>query len=66
MNTPAIANLIRERKIGQIYSQLQTSSKEGMNTLEQCLLSLVKNGTITRQEVMGKASNPKAILTEGS
>ena len=66
VNTPAIANLIRERKIGQIYSQLQTSSKEGMNTLEQCLLSLVKNGTITRQEAMGKASNPKAILTEGS
>ena len=32
INTPAIANIIREKKIGQIYSQLQTGSKEGMNT----------------------------------
>ena len=32
VNTPAIANLIRERKVSQIYSQLQTGSKEGMNT----------------------------------
>ena len=66
VNTPAIANLIRERKVSQIYSQLQTGSKEGMNTLEQCLLSLVNSGTITRQEAMGKASNPKALLAEAS
>lgn len=64
VNTPAIANLIRERKVSQIYSQLQTGSKEGMNTLEQCLLGLVNNGTISRQEAMGKASNPKALLSE--
>ena len=66
VNTPAIANLIRERKVSQIYSQLQTGSKEGMNTLEQCLLGLVNSGTITRQEAMGKASNPKALLAEAS
>ena len=64
VNTPAIANLIRERKVSQIYSQLQTGSKEGMNTLEQCLLGLVNSGDITRQEAMGKASNPKALLVE--
>ena len=62
INTPAIGNLIRERKISQIYSQLQTGSKEGMNTLEQCLAGLVKQGTITHQEAISKASNPKAIL----
>ena len=61
INTPAIGNLIRERKISQIYSQLQTGSKEGMNTLEQCLVELVKSGKITREEALGKASNPKAI-----
>ena len=66
VNTPAIANLIRERKVSQIYSQLQTGSKEGMNTLEQCLLGLVNSGDITRQEAMGKASNPKALLSEAS
>ena len=62
INTPAVGNLIRERKISQIYSQLQTGSKEGMNTLEQCLTELVAKGKITRQEAISKASNPKAIL----
>jgi len=63
INTPAIGNLIRERKVSQIYSQLQTGSKEGMNTLEQCLLKLVEAGKISRQEALGKASVPKAILS---
>ena len=63
VNTPAIANLIRERKISQIYSQLQTGSKDGMNTLEQCLKNLVDQGKISQQEALGKASNPKALLS---
>ena len=63
VNTPAIANLIRERKISQIYSQLQTGSKDGMNTLEQCLKKLVDQGEISQQEALGKASNPKALLS---
>ncbi|MDC0310547.1 PilT/PilU family type 4a pilus ATPase, partial [bacterium] len=66
VNTPAIANLIRERKVSQIYSQLQTGSKDGMNTLEQCLQQLVEAGDITQQEAIGKASNPKALLNTDS
>lgn len=62
INTPAIGNLIRERKISQIYSQLQTGSKDGMNTLEQSLLRLVESEAITQQEALSKASNPKALL----
>ena len=62
VNTPAVGNLIRERKVSQIYSQLQTGSKEGMNTLEQCLIELVGKGLITPQEALAKAANPKAIL----
>ena len=62
VNTPAIANLIRERKISQIYSQLQTGSKDGMNTLEQCLQDLVEQGEISKEEALSKASNPKALL----
>jgi len=61
INTSAIGNLIRERKVSQIYSQLQTGSKEGMNTLEQCLQNLVDNGQINIEEAMSKASNPKAL-----
>ena len=62
INTPAIGNLIRERKVSQIYSQLQTGSKEGMNTLEQCLQGLVDNGQISMEEAIGKAANPKALM----
>ena len=62
INTPAIGNLIRERKVSQIYSQLQTGSKEGMNTLEQCLQGLVDNGKISMEEAIGKAANPKALM----
>jgi len=61
INTPAIANLIRERKVSQIYSQLQTGSSEGMNTLEQCLQQLIDNNNISFEEGLGKASNPKAL-----
>ena len=66
INTPAIGNLIRERKVSQIYSQIQTGSKDGMNTLEQCLSDLVIKGKISKEEAIGKASVPKAILTEAS
>jgi len=62
INTPAIANLIRERKVSQIYSQLQTGSNDGMNTLEQCLQELIDNNEISIEEGLGKASNPKAIV----
>ena len=62
INTPAIANLIRERKVSQIYSQLQTGSNEGMNTLEQCLRELIDKDKISLEEAMGKASNPKALI----
>ena len=64
VNTPAIANLIRERKVSQIYSQLQTGSKEGMNTLEQCLEGLMESGAITQDEALAKAGNPKALLNK--
>jgi twitching motility protein PilT len=64
INTPAIGNLIRERKVSQIYSQLQTGNREGMNTLEQCLLQLVADGVITRSEALSKSGNPRAIAAE--
>ena len=50
VNTPAIGNLIREKKVSQIYSQLQTGSQEGMNTLEQCLRELIDKNKISLEE----------------
>jgi twitching motility protein PilT len=61
VNTPAIGNLIREKKVSEIYSQLQMGSQYGMNTLEQCLNDLYSQGLIPQEEALGKASNPKAI-----
>ena len=46
---------------GPIYSQLQSGSKYGMNTLEQCLNDLFAEGLITQEEALGKASNLKAL-----
>ena len=61
INTPAIANLIREKKVSQIYSCLQTGGQDGMNTLEQCLQNLFDEHKIKFEEAISKASNPKAL-----
>tara|TARA_B100000212_G_scaffold313524_1_gene266489 strand:- start:487 stop:1530 length:1044 start_codon:yes stop_codon:yes gene_type:complete len=61
INTPAISNLIREKKISEIYSQIQMGSQYGMNTLEQCLNNLYNAGLISKEEALSKASNIKAL-----
>jgi twitching motility protein PilT len=57
IGTPAIRNLIRENKIAQMYSAIQTGSQFGMQTLDQNLLELVKQGLVDRNEAMSKAAN---------
>ncbi len=55
--TPAIRNLIREAKVPQMYSAIQTGGSLGMQTLDQCLQNLVKGNLISTQEARGKAAN---------
>jgi Tfp pilus assembly pilus retraction ATPase PilT len=55
IGTPAIRNLIREGKIAQMYSAIQTGIKEGMQTLDQCLQDLLSKGVITKEEARFKA-----------
>jgi len=57
VGTPAIRNLIREDKVAQMYSAIQTGQAHGMQTLDQNLLELVKRGLITRQDARSKAAN---------
>ena len=57
IGTPAIRNLIRENKIAQMYSAIQTGQQFGMQTLDQCLQEMVKKNVVTRQEAMSKAAN---------
>jgi twitching motility protein PilT len=54
---PAIRNLIREDKVAQMYSSIQTGQQFGMQTLDQCLQDLVKRGLVTRQQASGYAKN---------
>src|SRR5665647_152139 len=57
IGTPAINNLIREAKIAQMYSAIQTGQQFGMKTLDQDLTDLVKKGVITNAEARSKAAN---------
>jgi twitching motility protein PilT len=61
IGTPAIRNLIREAKIAQMYSAIQTGQAVGMQTLDQNLRELVKRGLITRADAKTKAQNRDAI-----
>ncbi len=55
--TPAIRNLIRENKVPQIYSAIQTGQQLGMQTLDQALQELVKKDVISRLEARKAAVN---------
>ena len=56
--TPAIRNLIREDKVAQMYSAIQTGGQHGMVTLDQSLKNLVQQGVISREVARGKAKIP--------
>jgi twitching motility protein PilT len=57
IGTPAIRNLIRENKIAQMYSAIQTGQAFGMQTLDQNLKQLVDKGVVTRDDARSKAAN---------
>jgi twitching motility protein PilT len=61
IGTPAIRNLIRENKVAQMYSSLQTGQQFGMQTLDQCLLELVKRNIVSAPEARAKAANKDAF-----
>jgi twitching motility protein PilT len=61
---PAIRNLIREDKVHQIYSQMQTGqSKSGMQTMNQSLFDLYTKGLISYEEAMGRSMVPEELIT---
>src|SRR3954449_11229745 len=61
IGTPAIRNLIREGKIAQMYSAIQTGQASGMQTLDQCLTDLVSKGQVSKEEARYKAQNKDAL-----
>lgn len=68
LGTVAVRNLIREGKIHQIPSVMQTQQGVGMQTLEMNLLQLVEKNLITRETAMEKTNNPDLFkeLDEGA
>jgi twitching motility protein PilT len=61
LGTPAIRNLIRENKIAQMYSAIQTGQSIGMQTLDQNLQEMLSKGLISKDEAMKKAANKDAF-----
>ncbi|HEY8856900.1 MAG TPA: type IV pilus twitching motility protein PilT [Rugosibacter sp.] len=62
IGTPAIRNLIREAKVAQMYSAIQTGQQFGMQTLDQNLQDLVKRRVISPNEARSKAANKDNFL----
>ncbi|MBF1165627.1 type IV pilus twitching motility protein PilT [Dechloromonas agitata] len=61
IGTPAIRNLIRENKIAQMYSAIQTGQNFGMQTLDQNLIDLVRRNVVSSAEARYKAANKDAF-----
>jgi twitching motility protein PilT len=57
IGTPAIRNLIRENKVAQMYSAIQTGQNFGMQTLDQNLLELVRRNVVSNAEARSRAAN---------
>jgi twitching motility protein PilT len=57
VGTPAIRNLIREAKVAQMYSSIQTGGSLGMQTMDQCLTDLVRRNVISVADARMKAEN---------
>ena len=74
INTPTVAKLITENRTEKLHAAIETGTDDGMQNFNQSLFQLVKDGIITKEEALDKASNPQALemnfkgifLSEGS
>ena len=60
-NLPPIANQIRSGNLHQIYSTMQTLKKGGLNTLEDHLIELVRNGSVKKEDALRLANEPQSM-----
>ena len=58
----AVRNLIRQGKVEQIYSVMQTGTNKGMQTLEQAFVDLIARGLITQEVALARSSRPEQLL----
>ena len=57
----AVRNLIRQAKVEQVYSVMQTNTARGMQTMEQALADLVLRKVVTRDVALGRSSRPEQL-----
>src|SRR4249920_4247815 len=62
IGNPAIRNLIRENKVAQMYSSIQTSQSVGMQTLDQCLTEMVRRNQVSLAEARARAVNKDLFM----
>ena len=62
IGNPAIRNLIRENKVAQMYSTIQTNQASGMQTLDQCLVDLVRRNIVNVAEARNRAVNKELFV----
>jgi twitching motility protein PilT len=58
----AVRNLIRQGKVEQVYSVMQTGTAKGMQTMEQCLAELILRRVVTKEVAMTRSSRPEQLL----
>lgn len=61
LNIPAVSNLVRENKIAQIKTIIQTNADEGMITMDQDLINLYNAQTITKEVAQSHMTNPELL-----
>lgn len=62
IGSPAIRNLIREDKVAQMYSAIQTGASQGMKTLDQSLKELVQKGVVSKEAARSKAKMADSFM----
>ncbi|RME95382.1 MAG: type IV pilus twitching motility protein PilT [Verrucomicrobia bacterium] len=61
INTPTVRKLLEENRLEKLPAAIETGVDDGMQTFNQALFNLVKEGKITEEEALNKASNPQAL-----
>ena len=61
INTPAVSNIIRENKIAQLKTVIETNAKDGMGSLDQDLKKLYKDKTISREVAQSQMVNQELL-----
>ncbi|MDZ4860298.1 MAG: type IV pilus twitching motility protein PilT [Candidatus Hydrogenedentes bacterium] len=61
LNNTAVANLIREGKTHQVYSIMETNTREGMVTMDKAIKKLLMEGVISHEEALAHVRDPKAL-----